>query len=229
MSQSIDLGKLRFHFAGDWSDSATYEPNDIVKYGGSVYVYTYLLKTAGNVPTNTVYWALMVEGISAEGVWNAEAVYVPGDLVAYGGNTFICLTAHASGVFATDLSEAKWQKFNSGVRWRGAWRTGTNYVVDDIISNGLSTYICKADHTSGTFATDLTAVKWELMVLGQSVLPVQTGQNGKVLKTDGTDPYWATDPLTAPAVNNRQKIAISDGTSVVYDAFPLNAMYVAAQ
>lgn len=427
MTASIDLGKLRFHFAGDWSNSAVYEPNDIVKYGGNVYVYTYLLKTSGNVPTNTTYWALMVEGfkfrgnytsglayrigdavahggkvyvcildvtgqtppnatywsqfadgvqfegdysvistyqkndmvtyggsvyiakqdttgnaptspvywermvegISAEGVWNAASVYVPGDLVAYGGNiyrakidvpsstyptnptywelftagisfmgdysaiivykpnevvkyggslykakalltagtlptvtaswdklipgisnkgvwitatqynpedivqyggnTFICLVAHASGTFATDLSGAKWQKFNSGIRWRGAWITGASYVVDDIVSNGLSTYICKADHTSGTFATDLTAVKWELMVLGQAVLPVQTGQNGKMLKTDGTNPYWTTDPLTAPSSGNKQRIAISDGTSVVYDAFPLNAMYVASQ
>jgi hypothetical protein len=425
MTTLVDLGKLRFHFAGDWSDSTVYEPNDIVKYGGNVYVYTYLLKTSGNLPTNNIYWALMVEGfkfrgnytsglpyrvgdavahggkvyvcildvtnqvppnatywsqfadgvqyegiysgatsyqrndmvtyggsmyiakqdttnnlptssahwtkmlegISSEGVWNSATVYVPDDLVAYGGNiyrakidvpannvptnttywelftagmsfmgdysgvvaykpnevvkyggslykaksllsagtlptvtaswdkmvpgisnrgtwvtatqynpedvvqyggnTFICLLAHASGTFATDLTASRWQKFNSGIRWRNAWITGTNYVVDDIVSNGLSTYICKIDHTSGTFATDLTAVRWELMVLGQAVLPVQTGHANKVLKTDGTTPYWSVDPVVAPSASNKSKLAISDGSVVTYDAFPINAMYIA--
>ena len=49
MSQLIDLGKLRFHFAGDWNQATTYESNDIVKYGGNVYVYTYALKTSGQL------------------------------------------------------------------------------------------------------------------------------------------------------------------------------------
>jgi hypothetical protein len=156
-------------------------------------------------------------------------VYRPNDVVQHGGNTFICLVDHASGVFATDLSDAKWQKFNSGIRWRGTWITGTSYVVDDIVINEASTYICKADHTSETFSTDFAAVKWELMGFGQAVLPTQEGQNGKFLKTDGATLYWATDPLTPPAASNKQKLAISNGTAVIYDAFPLNAMYVAAQ
>ena len=40
MATIIDLGKLRFHFAGEWSSGTTYEINDIVKYGGNVYVYS---------------------------------------------------------------------------------------------------------------------------------------------------------------------------------------------
>ena len=41
MTQLIDLGKLRFSFAGEYNNSTVYESNDIVKYGGNVYVYTY--------------------------------------------------------------------------------------------------------------------------------------------------------------------------------------------
>ncbi len=46
--------------------------------------------------------------------------------------------------------------------WRGAWLTGTSYVVNDLVKQAGSSYICLVAHTSGTFSTDLTAVKWEL-------------------------------------------------------------------
>ena len=62
MTQLIDLGKLRFHFVGDYSSSTNYETNDVVRYDSNNYVYTYGLKTTGNLPTNTTYWALMIEG-----------------------------------------------------------------------------------------------------------------------------------------------------------------------
>ena len=40
MSQIIDLGKLRFHFAGEYDAAQNYEVNDVVKYGGNVYAIT---------------------------------------------------------------------------------------------------------------------------------------------------------------------------------------------
>jgi hypothetical protein len=48
--------------------------------------------------------------------------------------------------------------------WRGAWLTGTSYVKNDLVKEAGNVYICLVSHTSGTFSTDLTAVKWELMV-----------------------------------------------------------------
>ena len=46
--------------------------------------------------------------------------------------------------------------------WEGAWTTATSYVVDDIVSEAGSTYICLVAHTSTTFSTDLTNNYWEL-------------------------------------------------------------------
>jgi len=48
--------------------------------------------------------------------------------------------------------------------WRGAWLTATSYVKRDMVKTAGNVYICLEAHTSGTFATDLTALKWELMV-----------------------------------------------------------------
>jgi hypothetical protein len=48
--------------------------------------------------------------------------------------------------------------------WRGAWLTATSYAKRDMVKTAGNVYICLVAHTSGTFATDLTALKWELMV-----------------------------------------------------------------
>lgn len=43
---------------------------------------------------------------------------------------------------------------------RGGWVTATAYVLNDVISQSGLWYRCAVAHTSGTFATDLAAVKW---------------------------------------------------------------------
>lgn len=48
--------------------------------------------------------------------------------------------------------------------WRSSWLTATSYAKNDLVKTNGNVYICLIAHTSGTFATDLTALKWELMV-----------------------------------------------------------------
>lgn len=48
--------------------------------------------------------------------------------------------------------------------WKGQWLTATAYAVDDVAYQLGSSYICLTAHTSGTFATDLAASKWQLVV-----------------------------------------------------------------
>ncbi len=46
---------------------------------------------------------------------------------------------------------------------RGAWITARAYAVYDVVVKDSNTYVCCTAHTSGTFATDLAAVKWILI------------------------------------------------------------------
>ena len=48
---------------------------------------------------------------------------------------------------------------------KGAWLTGTNYIVRDIVETGspLTPYMCVLAHTSGVFATDYAAGKWQVL------------------------------------------------------------------
>ena len=52
------------------------------------------------------------------------------------------------------------------VGWQApeVWVTATAYVIGNTVFNGSGFYRCLVAHTAGTFATDLTALKWELIV-----------------------------------------------------------------
>lgn len=59
-----------------------------------------------------------------------------------------------AGVTVTD--------YTSQPSWSGPWVTATAYAVNTLAEDDGSVYICVEAHTSGTFATDLAAVKWQL-------------------------------------------------------------------
>jgi len=72
--------------------------------------------------------------------------------------------------------------------WQGTWTTGTEYAIDDVVIEGVSSYVCIQAHTAGaTFAGDSS--KWDAIAVGANV-PDQTGNSGKVLKTDGSTLTW---------------------------------------
>lgn len=51
-----------------------------------------------------------------------------------------------------------------GLNAATTWLTATGYVVNDAVWNSNKLYKCLVAHTSGTFATDLSAVKWLLIL-----------------------------------------------------------------
>ena len=46
--------------------------------------------------------------------------------------------------------------------WKGPWVTATAYGLGDLVQESGNTYICIVAHTSGTFSTDLSAIKWQI-------------------------------------------------------------------
>lgn len=160
MTQLIDLGKIRFYFAGLWSDSATYELNDVVKYGGNVYVYTYALASTGNVPTNENYWSLMIEGLKFTGAYSPTTEYRVGDGVAHGGKVYISIK---TGSGQTPPNTEYWSQFADGIQYEGAYSGTANYQKNDVVTYGGSVYIAKQDGV-GNLPTATT--HWDEFVSG---------------------------------------------------------------
>jgi hypothetical protein len=193
MTQIIDLGKLRFYFAGTWSGSTEYELNDIVRYGGNVYVYTNAVATTTNLPTNTTYWSLLLEGISFRGVYASGTSYKIRETVTHGAIMYQCI---ADTVGNTPPNATYWTKIGDGIQYEGAYSSSTNYQKNDIVTYGGSVYIALSDFIN--FVPTNTSY-WAKLVDG--TYPDQTDKNNYILKSDGTSAAWTNAPsLNSAAV-----------------------------
>ncbi len=54
------------------------------------------------------------KGYTWKGEWVTATAYAVNDTVEYGGSGYICIVAHTSGTFATDLTNGKWEMFVEG-------------------------------------------------------------------------------------------------------------------
>ena len=102
-----------------------------------------------------------------------------------------------------------------GFNWEGQWLTATAYQVGDVVQQTGSAYICVVAHTSGVFATDLAAFRWQLVA--QANLPTQTGNSGKYLTTNGTSASWDDvkyTPLGAGAVQRTVTSKAQESVSI---------------
>lgn len=102
---------------------------------------------------------------------------------------------------------------NSVFIWRGAWVTSTAYILNNMVSVGFSSYICIVAHTSGVFATDLAAGKWEILAQGSANLPAQSGATiNKVLMSNGvagTETWTEITTTQAPTLAPKANPAIT--------------------
>jgi hypothetical protein len=64
---------------------------------------------------------------------------------------------------------------------KGTWATATNYAALDFVEQGGNRYVCIEAHLSGTFATDLAAIKWRAMTFD----PTCTFNSGTDMVTIG--------------------------------------------
>ena len=206
--------------AGEWEDTTTYYAGDIVEYGPNRYVA--LRQTIDDAPdVSASDWEIFTEGLNLRSNWATSTTYYINDIVVRGGSTYICLLRHASGTFQTDLDANKWTKFNGGVRWRGEWAPDTAYLRDDLVYNGVSTYIATADFTSD--ATDFdNDTDWELLSLGADTLPNQVGNEGKFLSTNGTIPLWADS-------GTLESLTVNDGIEVKGDILSQGSIQVTSR
>ena len=199
-------------YEGAYSGTAGYQKNDVVTYGGSVYIAKQ--DSTNNLPTNTSYWDKFVDGISPQGVYNNGAAYVPGQVVAYGPNLYRCV-AETTGNIPTNTSY--WTLYTASVRSMGNWATATTYYLNDIVTYGGNSFICVVQHASATFATDLDANKWQKFNGGIRWRGTWTAATayltGDVVKSTVGSAYVANQDFTSSSAFN------TDFTAGKWDLF----------
>jgi len=163
-------------FLGDWVAGTYYKQNDIVKYGGYIYIantaHTAEVDggTPGKLETDQAKWDLFAEGFDWKNIWTVATIYKVNDLVKYGGTVYLCNTAHtSSSTFAADADgleadQSKWDVFAKGIDWKQDWAPATKYRVNDTVKYGGQLYICNEAHLSSaniTLGLEADQSKWD--------------------------------------------------------------------
>ena len=157
-----------------WNNAATYQPGDIVVYGG--YTYVAMKNNTGSPPsvTGVFYegeslqgqydWELMLTGYQMKGEWDSATSYKTGEIVRNGGFVYIAvrdstneqpdaLTPESRGYYdpgSTRSTEGSinmyWQLLLTGIYYRGEWFSTQSYVLGDIIVYKGTSYKCVQAH-----------------------------------------------------------------------------------
>lgn len=68
--------------------------------------------------------------------------------------------------------------FTGTLTWRSDWLTATSYQELDLVKQNGNVYVALEEHTSGVFASDLSALRWELFVENATGPAGPTGDTG---------------------------------------------------
>jgi len=200
MPQLIDLGRIRLQFLGEFSGATTYKVNDVVRYGGNLYVYKNATNASAVLPTTTTHWALMLEGFNFRGPWSSGSEYIIGDIVSYGGLLYNAID-HSVGIQPDD-DATKWEKFLEGFSFEGDWNSATEYQEGDIVKLGGRVYIAKIDSTGIKPGNTGSAEEWEVFVDGAR----------QFASWVSTDEYYINDVVTIGGIEYKATANAAAGT-----------------
>jgi hypothetical protein len=160
-----------FNIRGAYDNAASYAANDVVYSAGSSYIA--IASTTGNAPPNVTYWALLASvgntgplSLNPVAAWVTAHSYVagpPADYVTINGSSYMCLVAHMSGVFATDLAAGKWGLVaQKGVDGTNAPTYGGTSTTSIAIGTGSKVFTTQAGlaYQNGARVRASSGVNW---------------------------------------------------------------------
>jgi hypothetical protein len=215
-TSTFDTTKFAVYSEGlQWEDNynagTTYQDGDVVSYGGYTYVYVNSTPSSGNTPTDNSYWDVITTGYNNTGVYNYATEYKTGDVVRYGGNSYVAKTNNLNNYPAnTDGStnSTHWNLVVEGFNYRtGGYNAATTYNIGDVVRLTSTSYVAIQDRILNV-SPDSDATKWQVIAQGSETAVLNTrgdiivqgaasterlpiGVVGSVLTTDGTDPSWS--------------------------------------
>jgi len=157
----------------EWSTDTFYSENDVVKYGGRLYIcidsHTSAATETLGLEANQADWQIFAEGLEWRNDWTTDTRYRVNDLIKYSGYTYVCNTAHTSAATETlglEDDQGKWDIFNPGIEFKGDWdNNSVRYKLNDVVKYGAGLWICTTPHTSAGLFSD-QETNWSQFVKG---------------------------------------------------------------
>lgn len=204
------------NYVGEYNSATYYYPNDIVTYGGRLYIA--MTGTENNTPSDEADWTLFSARTKYRGLYSPEASYKVGDVVIQGGSAYVAKVDDDAGLNSPNVnSNTYWQIVTTGFQWLGSYDSEETYNYGDVVRYQGTAWISRTDINAnnvptsnsvwwGVMATDSNA---ELVLTSTGDVPYQSansvitrlpiGSSGTVLKVSGNRPSWASIQLSKSA------------------------------
>ncbi len=130
-------------YLGEYSPLAVrYKLGDVVKLGPELYICTEGHLSAD--PFNSLNWELWMPGVEFGGTWDETTVYQAGDIVVYGGYSYISnIVNNVGNVPSTD--SVSWSLFTQGYQLQQEWNGITEYKIGDVVRVSGQLFVAIAD------------------------------------------------------------------------------------
>ena len=147
-SDKWDVFNQGITYLSTWTDGVRYKLNDVVTYGPDLWICIDPYTSSSDFTTDSANWALFLSGFQFENSWNNSTNYQIGDIVTYGGYSYISRTNHINKQPSSNPTD--WSVFITGFNFQGDWLTGSSYKVGDVVRLHGYTYVATADNSATT-------------------------------------------------------------------------------
>jgi hypothetical protein len=132
-------------YVGDWNNNVRYRPNDLVKFGGSIWKCTegHTSGDDSSLNFNADRFDIELPGQQYQGEWDHHAAYVVGDIVRYGGYLYVSIT---NDIMETPSTATQaWSLISKNYNFRNEWSETNDYQTGDVVTSGGNLYLAEAD------------------------------------------------------------------------------------
>ena len=150
---------------GNWQASYWYKINDIFKYGNTQYRVTTGFTSGSTFDeaasnTNIVEY---LQSFNYEDTWDSATQYQDGDVVTYGGYTYVSKGIQSNKIPPYNLAN-DWDIITTGFNVVGEWNSSTDYKQGDVTLYGGYSYV--AISTSVNSIPSTQTANWSLVTKG---------------------------------------------------------------
>ena len=215
---SSDLSNWELHteglrHRGDWqggddglgnSINTWYAVNDIVKYGNSQ--YRCIVAHTSSATIDFTKWSAYAEGLKFEDTWSASEYYEAGDVVTFGGYSYVSLRNNTNIQPNTDGTA--WDVISTGYLSQGEYVYGTVYVPGNVVKYGGNTYSCKVTTNDDSLNVGT--------ITGDGSTVTITFQNARTVAPFGIGDFITVSGVSVGGYNGQYRVQTCSSTQVTY-------------
>jgi hypothetical protein len=140
-------------YKSQWSGSnIQYKINDIVKFGPDLWIsrrahissapFDGTIDPLDVAPT----WVLWIPGLEFNNTWDPLTVYQVGQVVIYGGYSYVSLVINNTGNVPSTTTGESWLVLTTGYTLGGDWNNSTSYKIGSVVRRDGSLYEALQDN-----------------------------------------------------------------------------------